>query len=145
MTEWLGVQEDLGDGLRDTVIRKQEELARMAEVVEDDFLGPVGTDQSTSQAPTTSTSPSGPTKARIPEYRRAGTKINEPQGRAGEETEISLPAPWKLPYRRGNSGVERGEEGSSHSRATHETNRDGPKQDGGEIGKVRQARRSLTG
>ena len=51
LTEWLGIQEDRGDGLRDTVIRKQEELARMAEVVEDDFLGPVGTDRSTSQAP----------------------------------------------------------------------------------------------
>ena len=33
------------------MIRKQEELARMAEVGEDDFRGPVGTDQSTSQAP----------------------------------------------------------------------------------------------
>ena len=99
MSEWLGVQEDRGDGLRDTVIRKQEELARMAEVVEDDFLSPVGTDQSTSQAPTTSTSPSGPAKARAPEYRHAGTKINEPQGRAREETETGPPAPWKPPHR----------------------------------------------
>ena len=40
-----------GDGLRDTVIRNQEELARMAEEAEDEFLGPVGTDRITSQAP----------------------------------------------------------------------------------------------
>ena len=51
LTKWLGIQEDRGDGLRDTVIRKQEELARMEEVGEDDFLGPIGTGQSTGQAP----------------------------------------------------------------------------------------------
>ena len=44
LTEWLGVQEDRGDGLRDTVIRKQEELARLAEVAEADFFGPLGVD-----------------------------------------------------------------------------------------------------
>ena len=51
LSEWLGVQEDRGDGLRDTVVRKQEELARMEEVGEDNFLGPNGTGQSTGQAP----------------------------------------------------------------------------------------------
>ena len=45
---WLGVQEDRGDGLRDTVIKKKEELARLEEVEEDDLRGPVGTGQSTS-------------------------------------------------------------------------------------------------
>ena len=45
MTEWLGVQEAQGDGLRDKVIRKQEELARLAKVVEADFLGPLGVNQ----------------------------------------------------------------------------------------------------
>ena len=48
LSEWLGVQEDRGDGLKDTVIKKKEELARMEEVEEDDFRGPVGTGQSTS-------------------------------------------------------------------------------------------------
>ena len=48
---WLGVQEDRGDELRDKVMRKQEELARMEEVEEDDLLGPVGNGQSTDQAP----------------------------------------------------------------------------------------------
>ena len=45
LTEWLGAQEDRGDGLRDTVIRKQEELARLEEVVEADFIGPLEVDQ----------------------------------------------------------------------------------------------------
>ena len=77
------------------MIRKQEELARMEEVGEDDFLGPVGTGQSTGQAPSTSIPPAGPTKARAPEYRQAGTKINKPQGKAEEETETDPMAPWK--------------------------------------------------
>ena len=51
LTVWLGVQEDRGDGLRDTVIRKQEELARLAEVAEADFLGPLGADRGAGQAP----------------------------------------------------------------------------------------------
>ena len=46
----VGVQEDRGDGLMDTVIRKKEELARLEEVEEDDFRGPVGTGQSMNQA-----------------------------------------------------------------------------------------------
>ena len=50
LSVWLGEQEDQGDGLRDTVIKKKEELARLEEVEEDDFCGPVGTGQSTSQA-----------------------------------------------------------------------------------------------
>ena len=33
LTKCMGLQEDQGDSLRDTVIRKQEELARLAEVV----------------------------------------------------------------------------------------------------------------
>ena len=48
LSEWLGVQEDRGDGLRDTVIKKKEELARLEEVEEDDLRGPIGTGQSTS-------------------------------------------------------------------------------------------------
>ena len=40
MSVWLGVQEDRGDGLRDTVIKKKEELARLEEIEEDDFRGP---------------------------------------------------------------------------------------------------------
>ena len=88
LTKWLGVQEDRGDGLRDTVIRKQEELARLAEVEEDESLDSLGVDQGTGQAHHPfELSPSGPTKAKIPENRRAGIKANEPQGRAGERTE----------------------------------------------------------
>ena len=50
LTEWLGVQEDRGDGLRDTVIRKQEELARLAELEEEESLDSLGVDQGTGQA-----------------------------------------------------------------------------------------------
>ena len=50
MFKWLGVQEDRGDKLRDKMMKKQEELARMEEVGEEDFLGPVGNGQSTGQA-----------------------------------------------------------------------------------------------
>ena len=50
LSEWLGVQEDRGDGLRDTVIRKKEELARLEEVEEDNFRSPIGIGQSTNQA-----------------------------------------------------------------------------------------------
>ena len=39
------------DGLRDKVVRKQDELARMEEVGKDDFLGLIGTGQSAGQAP----------------------------------------------------------------------------------------------
>ena len=41
---WLGEKEDLGDDLREKVDRKPEELARLAEVAEANFLGPVGAD-----------------------------------------------------------------------------------------------------
>ena len=39
------------------------------------------------------TPPTGPTKARAPEYRQAGTKINKPLGKAEEYTETGPPAP----------------------------------------------------
>ena len=52
LSEWLGVQEDRGDGLRDKVIRKQEELARLEEAGEEDFLGSVKNGQSASNHPT---------------------------------------------------------------------------------------------
>ena len=51
MTVWLGVQEDREDALREKVDRKQEELARLAEVVEADLLGLVGADRGMGQAP----------------------------------------------------------------------------------------------
>ena len=51
LTVWLGEQEDRGDDLREKVDRKQEELARLAEVAEADFLGPVGADRVAGQAP----------------------------------------------------------------------------------------------
>ena len=35
---WLGLQEDQGDRLRDTVIKKKEELARLEKVEEDDSV-----------------------------------------------------------------------------------------------------------
>ena len=50
LTIWLGEQEDRGDNLNEKVDRKQEELARLAEVVEADLLGPVGTDLGAGQA-----------------------------------------------------------------------------------------------
>ena len=53
LSECLGIQEDRGDGLRDTVVKKQGELARMEEVREDEFLGDIGNGQSTGQAPHT--------------------------------------------------------------------------------------------
>ena len=118
LSEWLGVQEDRGDGLRDTVIRKQEELARMEEAGEDNFLGPGGTGQSMGQTPLHFDPLAGPAKARTPEYRQAGTKINKPQGKVEEETETCPPAPWKPQHSRVCSGVERGEEGISHRRAS---------------------------
>ena len=89
-----GVQEDRGDGLRDKVVRKQEELARLEEAGEEDFLGSVENGQSTS-IPPTSAPPKGPIKARTPEYRQVRTKINKPQGKAKEETETDPMAPWK--------------------------------------------------
>ena len=48
LSEWLGVQEDWGDGLRDMVIRKQEELAMMEEMGEENFRNP---GQTTGQSP----------------------------------------------------------------------------------------------
>ena len=50
LTVWLGEQEDRGDDLREKVDRKQEELARLAEVEEADFLDPVGADRGAGQA-----------------------------------------------------------------------------------------------
>ena len=37
--------------MRDKVIRKQEELAQLAEVAETDFLGPLGADRGAGQDP----------------------------------------------------------------------------------------------
>ena len=51
LTVWLGEQEDRGDNLREKVDRKQEELTRLAEGAEANFLGPVGADRVASQAP----------------------------------------------------------------------------------------------
>ena len=50
LSKWLGVQEDRGDSLRDIVIRKQEVLARLVEVEEDDSLDSLGVDQGAGQA-----------------------------------------------------------------------------------------------
>ena len=44
----------------------------------------------------TSTSPAGTTKARVPEYRQAGTKINKTQGEAEEEKETAPRLPGSL-------------------------------------------------
>ena len=51
LTVWLGEQEDRGDDLKDKVNRKQEELARLAEVKEADFLDPGEADRGAGQAP----------------------------------------------------------------------------------------------
>ena len=45
LPDWLGKQEDWGDTLRGRVDRKQEELTRMAEVAEADFLDPFAADR----------------------------------------------------------------------------------------------------
>ena len=46
----MGQQEDGGADLKEKVDRKQEELARLAEVAEADLLGPVGADLGAGQA-----------------------------------------------------------------------------------------------
>ena len=51
LTVWLEEQEDRGDDLREKVDRKQEELARLAEVEEADFLGTVGADRVAGRPP----------------------------------------------------------------------------------------------
>ena len=119
LSEWLGVQEDWGDGLRDAVIRKQEEWPGWRKWGKTTSSAPSGLAKVRARPPSTSTPPAGSTKARAPEYRQAGTKINKPQGMAEEETETGHPASWKPQHRPGRSGVERGEEGISHRRATH--------------------------
>ena len=50
LTVWLGEQEDRGDALREKVDRTLEELARLVEVAEADFLGPLGADRGAVQA-----------------------------------------------------------------------------------------------
>ena len=47
---------------------------------------------------------------------QSGIRTNESQGRTGEKAETGSSAPWKHPSGRGNSGAERGKEGSSHNR-----------------------------
>ena len=50
LADWLGEQEDRGDALKGKGDRKQEELTRMAEVKEAEFIDPFGADQGTGQA-----------------------------------------------------------------------------------------------
>ena len=50
LADWLGEQEDRGDALKGKVDRKQEELTRMAEVEEVNFIDHFGAPQGTGQA-----------------------------------------------------------------------------------------------
>ena len=58
----------------------------------------------------TATTLAGPTRARAPEYKQAGTKINKPRGRVEEENETGPSAPGKPQCRQGRPGKEKGEE-----------------------------------
>ena len=55
----VGEQEDQGDALKGKVDKKQEELTRMAEVEEADFLDPFGADRGAGQAALKLDNPNG--------------------------------------------------------------------------------------
>ena len=147
MSEWLGVQEDRGAGLRDKVIRKQEELVRMEEVEDDDFPSPVGTGQSTDQAPLhfdpSGRSIQGPGSSNTVEAAREGR-----EGRKESATTGLLTAIPNVNKRKNKNGGGKERIGGYHrgdrtGRWVQQTKggayRSGPKQDGGEVGKVCKA------
>ena len=106
--------------MRDTVIRKQEELVRLAEVAEADFLGPLGIDQGTDQAPhpfelSVRTNQGQDTREQA--SRDQGQRASG-QGRA--EDGNRSPSLGKHPSRQRKLGTGIGEEGSSNRRDTYD-------------------------
>ena len=119
LSELLEVQEDRGDRLRDKMIRKQEELARMEEGGEDDFLGPVRTGQSMDQAPL-HFDPSD--RSNQGQGTRIQASRDQDQQTPGQGRGVYGNRPtgsWKPQHSQGRPGGERGEEEISHHQATH--------------------------
>ena len=107
---WLGVQEDRWDELRYKVMGNKRSWPGGKKWGRTISSAPPGMGKVWVRPSSTATPLAGPTRARAPEYKQAGTKINKPRGKVEEEKETGPSAPGKPQRRQGRPEKKKGKE-----------------------------------